>query len=164
MFLNLRKKLDLELGHSDTKKLQQRGLVAVQRLTLLANGVGLVQHDLALFQPSGHAPFPDGNLHGVRERHVFLSGQLTTARVYNTSGNDESLGGLDAGAGEVGLGVALEVLNDLGGLAVGAEETDVALEALGKLVQVGEVLGGVVGAEGLGHDLGLAEKYSARTR
>lgn len=44
--------VDLEVGHGDTEILQQRRLVAVQDLALLAHSVRRIKRDLTLVQPS----------------------------------------------------------------------------------------------------------------
>jgi len=150
--------LDSELGHGDTEELQQSGLVAVEGAALLAELVVAIEYNLALVKLGGHAPFPDGDFQAVRHGDIFLDGDVTTARVDDTGRDGEVSGGLDTGTGVVDLGVVLKVLEDLCGLAVAEEKTDAALDVGSELGETGLVFLGVGHAEGLCHDLCLAEE------
>lgn len=158
----VRLEVDLEVRHGHAEHLEQRSLVAVHDLSLLAHGVGRIQCDLTLVQPGGHAPFPDRGLDAVGERDILLSRHLTTSRVNDASGDRERLCGSDTSARKVRLRVRREVLEDVGGLAVCEEKTDVASEVLGELGEVGEVLFSWRNAEGFGHDFGLTKEESAQ--
>jgi hypothetical protein len=65
------------------------------------------------------------------QRNIIVLWDFSTSRVHDASRYCEGLGCDYTGARKVGLGVCVEVLDDLGGIAVGEEEADIAGEVFG---------------------------------
>lgn len=162
-------KIDLELGRSHTKHLQDGSLPGVQRLALSANGeallaLGQLEHDLTLHQTSGDAQFAHGGLNGVADGLILVGGDLATAGSDQTIGESERAGGHGTGTGKVRGAEVFEVLDDGLGGARGEEKADGTGQVRRKTVQV---LSGFVfgrGAEGDGHNFGLAEEETGDIR
>jgi hypothetical protein len=89
---------------------------------------------------------------------ILVGGNLTTAGSDQAVGESERAGSDSASTGKVRGAEVLEVLDDGVGGTRGEEETDSTGQVGRKTVQVlsGFIFGG--GAEGDGHDLGLAEE------
>lgn len=157
--------IDLELGGSHTEHLQDRGLPGVKRLALSADGIaflalGQLEHDLTLHQTSGDAQFAQSRLNGMADGLILVGGDLTSAGSDQAVGESERAGSDSASTGKVRGAEVLEVLDDGVGGTRGEEETDSTGQVGRKTVQVlsGFIFGG--GAEGDGHNLGLAEEQT----
>nr|POF13741.1 hypothetical protein CFP56_02765 [Quercus suber] len=153
--------LHLELRHDDPEQLQQRRLVTVHLLALFTYHVLLTQHHFALLQLGRHSPLPHRDLERMRQRHIVLDRLLAARGVHHAGWHRDRPRRAHPGSREIHLRVAGEVLEHDAGVAVGEEQADAAGEEPVQLAEARRVFILGRGAEGLGHDLGLAEEQPA---
>lgn len=161
--LPLSLQVDLELRGSDTKHLHKSSLARVQGIAFTAHLVTLLaisqlKHNLALYQTGGNTELAQSRLNGVANGLILLGGDLAGTGVDETVRNGERSGGLSTGTGEIRGTKVLEVFNDRLSRAGGEQETDGAGEVGSELVQIRSSLSLGVVAQGLSHDLSLAEE------
>lgn len=140
---------------------------AVQNIALLANCVAFsftalfAKDHLAFDQTRRHAQLSQLRLDTVFQRNVVVLGHLAARGIDNARGDGEGPRGRDASTGKVHVVQLLEIVNDGLGGAVRQQHANIAGEVARELLDTRR--DGLLGrlAEGLGHELRLAEEDAA---